>query len=113
MIGGCERVVPLGIPCTTVVHPSYIRRTSVVHPSYIPCTTVVHAYGLRSPQGACTGTVPALDGIGLAAIQTSLTGISTAGTAFRRETAPACGLARAGGRWSRKPGPAPGLPGWC
>src|ERR1039458_4704207 len=102
MVGGCERVVPLGIPCTTDVHPLYI-----------PCTTVVHAYGLWSPQGVCTETVPAFDGIGLAAIQTSLTGISPAETAFRRETAPACGLARAGGRWPRKPGPAPGLPGWC
>src|ERR1035441_2748092 len=45
--------------CCSLGHPLYNRRTSVVHPLYIRCTSVVHAYGLRSPQGVCTGTVPA------------------------------------------------------
>ena len=50
----CERVAPLYIRCTTVVHPLYIRCTTVVRPLYNRCTTVVHPLYNR-----CTSLVPA------------------------------------------------------
>ena len=54
----CDDVVPLGSPCT-----------SLVHPLYIPCTSLIHARGFRQPDGIATEPVPDSDSTGLAVIQ--------------------------------------------
>src|ERR1022692_1157380 len=49
----CDDVVPLGSPCTSLVHPLYIPCTSLVHPLYIPPATfhpsIVGAFGRAWP----------------------------------------------------------------
>src|ERR1022692_4514727 len=57
MVGGCERVVPLGIPCTTVVHPLYIRCTSVVHPLYTRMAFGPHRVPAPEPRRLSTALV--------------------------------------------------------